>query len=387
MPGRKARIVWGMAFVLVIGVGIAIPLLFPRERKLLANARRIGSIQTWEQDYPTYSWLSDHEALLSRYESEVAPEAEERLSKFYRYDFQTGQSVPFDKFSALFNKNGSYDLDVQLSPDREWALWKADEGGVMAARLDGTQSVRYPDLRVKAGNLCWLGDSLHWVVLETKSMGEGKGAFAAAILHDLKGPKTLGRIPYVSPITPTDFCLAGGNLTPGAAPDHLLGDTGCWNEVNPTDEIVEFRVGSRFEGIQRHKVTLPPQCEIKDVLYSPQGDRVAWVLQTDYTSPLQALLHRIYPRYQPGGRSVVSVWVCRIDGTQMHEIGHMDLAQMDVATSLPGASITITNTPSTGTSSGASSLTGPEDLMLHWMPDGKHLSFSYQDTLWSAAAD
>jgi hypothetical protein len=87
-------------------------------------------------------------------------------------------------------------------------------------------------------------------------------------------------------------------------------------------------------------ITLPPGTTAAEMLYSPQGDRIAWSLRS------------------PHG-TWTTLWVCRVDGTGWRKI-----------LSVPDAA---DNTP-------ASEVTG-----VRWLPSGKAISFLCRNTLWTVS--
>ncbi|HLK57742.1 MAG TPA: hypothetical protein VKU00_14345 [Chthonomonadaceae bacterium] len=375
MQQRKAWGVWVIAFAMIVGVILSVLVLTPREKRLLAGAKRIGSEDFWSASGDssfTYFWLTERTVLVQNNESDPTTEAGV-TTKFYRYDLDTHKADRLAPLSAQFLATSGEGYDMHISPDGAWILWSAGEGGVMLCRLDGTHKIHYRDKGLDGALLCWLGDSLHWTAIFTQ---KGGGSYDRALVYEVNSAKPVRSL-NISPETPQEGgCF--GNLDTGAGSDHILGDTACWTGVTRTDEIVELGLGATIAPTQRHTIQLPPNSEIESVLYSPRGDRVAWLLQTDYTMPLQAFLHRVYPRYKAPTRSVASVWVCRVDGTQMHEVGHIDLVGSDGTAPLAVAS-------KAGPAN--MSISSPDDLDLHWMPDDRHLSFTLQGAVWSIATD
>ena len=91
---------------------------------------------------------------------------------------------------------------------------------------------------------------------------------------------------------------------------------------------------------------------------SPQGDRLAWLVESDYTPPGSVWLRRVWVFLGQRKRPLVGLWISRVDGSHMQEIGHLNYK--------PGEEI-------------------PQDI--RWTPDGKRLSFLYKGGLYTVPVD
>ncbi len=89
---------------------------------------------------------------------------------------------------------------------------------------------------------------------------------------------------------------------------------------------------------------------------SPQGDRLAWLIVREYTPPGQRK------------QRMIGLWVSRLDGSGMQEIGHMDYQPNDF---------------------GHRGYEPKKEVPQHlrWTPDGKRLSFQYQGALYTVPAN
>jgi len=99
------------------------------------------------------------------------------------------------------------------------------------------------------------------------------------------------------------------------------------------------------------------------VALSPQGDRLAWILQVkqDPPGPFRRFLSRWMPSLQRAPEAVLEMRTTRLDGSDVHVIGHMALPKPDPKAEYPG--------------------------QLQWLPDGKRLSFVYKSVLYTVPAD
>jgi hypothetical protein len=128
-------------------------------------------------------------------------------------------------------------------------------------------------------------------------------------------------------------------------------------------DIVEYGLRqSQSSEDKVHRNPLPFAAEIDEVALSPDGTRFAALLLRN--GP-RTLIPPRGPQPKPGGpKAEFSLWCCRIDGGEMHEIGNV-LA--DAA---------------------SPRYRGPdrEPSAIRWLPDGKRVSFVYKNSLYVADA-
>src|ERR1700685_2272662 len=70
-------------------------------------------------------------------------------------------------------------------------------------------------------------------------------------------------------------------------------------------------------------VHLPKDWDLEQVEMSSRGDSVAWVVHTHPLSNLLMFLHRLVFPIKPASQSVTALYVSRIDGSAMREIGYV----------------------------------------------------------------
>jgi hypothetical protein len=107
-------------------------------------------------------------------------------------------------------------------------------------------------------------------------------------------------------------------------------------------KVLDFHIGDRT--VNERYIPLPPDTALQEMVISPQGDRIAWHLST-----------------KTQGVWVESLWVSRIDGTQMHEIGSGDLEGGKKPQIISGN--------------------------MKWVPGEKRLSFRDQHTLYTVPVE
>lgn len=103
-------------------------------------------------------------------------------------------------------------------------------------------------------------------------------------------------------------------------------------------------------------VRFPNKVKIRDVQADCRTDLIAWLLTYEYVSPFDQMMHRLLPSHPIHSRRVVGLWISRMDGMSMREIGHMQQGEEDAEE-------------------------GPESL--EWLHDGKQVSFLYKYALYT----
>ena len=110
----------------------------------------------------------------------------------------------------------------------------------------------------------------------------------------------------------------------------------------------------------QRQITLPSGAEYQAMAVSRQGDRIAWQLGFTDKPAVPRWLCRLLPFLKRPESRRISLWVSRLDGSGMREVG-----STPVESDLPGP-------PFVGE--------------LRWLPSGKTLSFvtqGYEDSKWT----
>ena len=242
----------------------------------------------------------------------------------------------------------------RASPDGQHLL-NFDTSGVFSVFKQAELIQHRTDLEYPEGDSArsypagvWLPDSRRWLA---RTPGHGKPLRLYSVDSPHGAPVTLA---------PPEGMT---NLV-GVTPDLLVIQTDT-----PSPPLTATRVTLATFGVYPNRAPvrsfsfpLPVTAQIQNLELAPQGDRLAWLLVDARRSPLMTVLIRLVPsmsgRFPP--TEGISVWVSRLDGTEMHEIGfqqtHATGKDTNVATDL------------------------------RWMPDGKHLSFLMNHTLYSVPA-
>jgi hypothetical protein len=136
--------------------------------------------------------------------------------------------------------------------------------------------------------------------------------------------------------------------------------------------------------VRRFPVTLPAGARAVWVSLSPTGDRLAWLIETNRDGLLALVMRRFSPNHPLATRpptSQASLWVSRVDGTNLRRVGGINLG------SIPSAQWHNAAIQNLGPQQRRAfvRLNTPRDgpQVLRWMPGGHRVSFVYQDKLWT----
>jgi hypothetical protein len=125
--------------------------------------------------------------------------------------------------------------------------------------------------------------------------------------------------------------------------------------------IVVEHIDPSQQPYQSYPIHLPLDTQIRAIQYTPNGDRIAWLLKFTYELPITRMLHRFIPAIKSETVSHMELRVSNLDGSNMHSLGYV--------MTMPD------------------SLNDTEPHSLEWTRDGKNVSFIYQNVLWTVAAE
>ena len=379
---------------LAVFVGVLALLLTGRsvsqEPNLLLRAKLIATRQQWQSG--EYAWLSNCELLCQReWVSSDLPQ-----SGFFHYDVDTKTVTHDDRLTDELKSGYS----MRVSPDGKWLL-----SGIMsrydarqrrqqpfyaiACLADGTSTRRFVDDGFIAA--AWCGDSRHWMEFSGRHVAPPG---TPAPINMNAQPMSIQRVGIGCIDAPERVQMTD------IAPDSLLSKPGlasAWNyssghiavlEPNrllvwelqpyPSRSVVIQEIGLQ-SAIPAHSYVLTPpgKRSIVHVEITARGDRVGWKLAERFEDNwllayLRALFH--LPNNSVGA-SRQSLWVSRMDGSDMHELGAAPVQPIPMMFSGP-------------IDEDGEHLWGPPSLrLLRWLPDGRQLSFSYNGDLYTIAAD
>lgn len=380
---------------LLIGLaGLVLLLLLvpaPRPRRLLDIASRVALTKNWQggvagyPGYEPYFLLSDHEFVFfggSRGAGhhpvlrDVAAERNQPLAVSFRARFG---------FRAQLN-------GMTLSPDRRWLLWVDDNfrcnvhhhlcSRIVAASLDGKERRVWPHLEGWIGRPTWLSDSRGWFAWS------GGDAGMRVLLTRRDEPQTVAHAVIAGSESqkvafPLAFLPSGrvlgidqARMKKAGILNHAEPNVGyvkmgfSASGPKPIVEMVAFDPAAPTTVLGRYRAAVPLGARTATVALSPDGRRLAWIVEaTDdpqLVSRLRDRLSRWFPALvpPPASPSHASLWTSRLDGSDAREIGE---------------------TPRTRGRRGA--FAGSVPSAPQWTPDGKRIGFLHEGALWIVATD
>ncbi len=356
-------------FLGIAGAGIfagAVPYQLKAQEHLLQDAKSAGNknnkalppdlmslsqkvVDTNEDFAEDYFWINDHTVLFLR----LTPKAK-GIFRAVLVDTTTGQKTlpqPFNTKNSSFllgqsfgfgvdgSKHWDYDYApprVTLSPDGQWLLWPTTFGNPdflwIAAAFDGRQQLwnqtadQKGAIQYVGNDGYWLRDSTGWVELVRKYANKKYTLTHANVFH-------LGAVEAVKTVR-VDGWQDG--LDVGMTHDgRVMMFHPPANQANITQAVFSL-VSLDKEEVQAERLAVSiPTSYVWQVTLSPQGDRLAWVLEERRDG---AQLHVIY--------------VSDLDGKELRPIG-----------AAPGVQIRNNrySMPS----------------KVRWLPDSSRLSFIY----------
>lgn len=314
---------------LILGVVIYFVAMIPRVSSLLPSATRVVDIS---EEFPYYWWLSSEELLIFRKSDtqQVMP---------IRYHIAMRKEWPLKALQELFRKNPGKPETVQVSPNGKWLLWTDAKGQTQVATLDGTRSFHVSSSHSSQNR--WLRDSLHWV--ELVSTGE---VFSHANFYSVDRPNHITTKPVFPPFPSTSDQT---NIARIAIADDEYILVHYWNEepgkLHPSRIIAATFTPNPLNRGKFSFTTPRTDYERGALLFAPQTKRIAWILE----------FYQHFPPY-----SYTGFWSRKLDMVGVREIGYLKAFGWKHRA---------------------------KPLNVQWLPDGRRLSFVYQNTLWIVPAE
>ena len=327
-----------------------------QKRSLLEHSTKVADTSDWWLSDP-YHWVSDHQVLFPRW-----PRGDKE--GLYLYDTHTQKETFLVSVSHQMHETGfPFCLDsLCVSPDGTRLLWFDDQKqAVSGARLDGSHYFAcIPHFYPGSGawtKMRWTSDSRHWIAF----IHDDEGMTQAMIYDDIPShePKTF-------PTSASDQSDPLESMWPGSKQSLILGNrflTWAGDDIEGTSgmDILDIGIGEGVVGLKTRHIDLPPNATIQEVAFSPRGDRIAWRLAIQPIIPPKSCVNVALSKGPIEGLRVESLWVSRVDGTRMHEIGSRNL-QADEGYQ-------------------------PQIENLNWVAGGKRLSFVYDSVLYTVSAE
>ncbi|MBU6400086.1 MAG: hypothetical protein KGS61_07190 [Verrucomicrobia bacterium] len=345
------------AGVLTAALGIFVWLRIPVPRPLSAIATRLDKInptaKSWSDLPVEIFWAGAPVALRPQPYAWCSPSEILSLRGLNQGDFQlervnvfTGVTQPLRALDAFFanHENRSERFGWDVSPDGQWFFGFADEPAgnytLLTCRLDGSSARRSA---FAADDLVLSPDGNGWVELETRpdQILARRVSRATRVTREIR-LRSAHRLVAIG-FAQVENCLV------------------CWEVPTKPRPISPVRC-CRFDlghpalrpGLFSVDVG-PLACSLDQAQFSPRGDRIAWLFGFCNRETLLAYLKRRITGRPPVSYKMTAVWVCNADGTALREVARAD-ANKSVSD-------------------------------LRWLPDGKHVSVIYRDSLWLVPVD
>lgn len=136
----------------------------------------------------------------------------------------------------------------------------------------------------------------------------------------------------------------------------------------PQVSLIEVSLESPSRVVCTYSPTLPSGAGGGFIALSPKGDRLFWgAICATKISPIQVAIHRLLPFIRGNGTIVERGWVSHLDGSHMKEVGFYEMPIGRPSRIHPRAPILI--------------------YAPKWTPDGKRISFIYEDRIMTIPAD
>jgi hypothetical protein len=342
---RLGRI--GIAAILIFAGVIAFRALSQDQHSLLRVATPVASTQDWTAPDPSmhnflpYFWLPDRSVLFFRRGDSGGYRA------YRQHITEEGRAEPPHPL-PMPEVGAKYRIQ-SLSSDGKWlyvTLWKGPGNIIPEAHaLDGSKTVVWPRKFSVAMN--WSPDSSSLIQMAWAGVG-----WSVAELR-LDSPRQRWRklnsvqIPSTERPTPVGFAADGRMVS-------LLDRIS--NVPATTQRLALVDLAHTASATQISNVTLPVAVWNAGLQISPDGNHMLWTCTSDITSPFAKWMGRLHLSSAKSEMGQ-SWWVSRLDGSGMHEIGHISARQDDGG------------------------------VALRWLPDSRHCSFVYKGKLYVLPTD
>ncbi len=325
-------------------------------------------------DSEEVSWLSSHELLIvtTTQEAYIGTDIPPGPLHWKGYvdlvDTQTHTRTRLRPLSKLMNETTSFTSDVSgvivPSPDGQWFVWEThtNRGNWYTAHVahrDGTQHRELGDNFIEEQ---FFLDARHLAHMEEQG--------GLMTIHDLQNPRKDQEYtsrqkvwavlqPYATRhplfVVP-DFSPMGTHLA--VAINYFR-----MQDRPQLFHVKSYRQETAPKPVRTRKMNLPEEARVQEIAVSPQQKTLLYHLQLKRQPLRLSLAPTGSPKAEIERPAIAALWVSRTDGSEMREIGHLLM-------------------PSSGKGFDDAQL-----KQLQWLPDGKRISFVYQDTLYVVSTE
>jgi len=251
---------------------------------------------------------------------------------------------------------------LRASPDGKWLDWIKFSVG---PRYGDVMHVQHAFTHVSDGRTfpwktsfqgTWESDSRHVLSVEPGSTANGG---ARLVIFDPFANRIRQTLPLAGDVSSTlENCIE-------VEPGYLLeiSQVSPSNPASLTKErigIREYRVDETLRLTREWSIAPPHGTAVGNIMrvkLSPHGEQIAWLVDSVQIDPGRAALQRLLPFLKAPPQVQQQLWISCLDGKGMRLVGQTLLKTRS------GNEVRITD--------------------LRWLPNGKRLSFSYEDALWT----
>src|SRR5579862_3911122 len=354
-PRKRRRL--AAAIFVPLGVATAtLWLAWPRSMRLMDRATRVTPSSLAVGDFSTYAWAKDGSLVVCN----AAKSSD--ATQVVRIRPGVPAAVPIAT------------VDTSLGRGPLWATPSAGGRWLATAPLSNpaaklsvldldTGESRLMDSRISPYTL-WLPIDfvLLWTSDDSKCACYDESSGTLAVEDLLTGHVEISSVPKHLPARMA--YTSDGRLITCDFLEHLEDNNAITiTEVTPGPPLVVKR--HTFQPPPHGRITLPIGWRYTGGAVSPNGDRIACEVSVQRKSPYPGFMQRMLAHVgvRPPGPGV-ELWVCGVDGSNMHEIG-----AIPVDLNNPNPRLT--------------RLTDLLPLSVHWTPDGKRVGFVYKGAIWT----
>ncbi len=324
------------------------------ERLLLARSTQIVDMQALHHGsvlIGSSAWLSDQEAVFTLLVTMSSHQAT------FLYDTRSAKVTPLP---ALLRQQGTFGKGpiLNFSENGRWADFQPNDFNTITrqtkngfprwvTRLDGSGRFGWMvprrlvanGIRWSPQSYClWMNDDQHIADLFTSAL-DAKHSRLRLHIHDVQ----TGRLTHQNlllPITNLDLC----SVEFASAEQLLLTawDMRAPEGTPPNTPVTQYVLSLKKPPAppQQWTYSLPPDSFPLECAYAPDRKRLAWTL--------------VRPHGLPTG-TTREIWVCNLDGSHMRQIAMQPIED----------NVRVIH------------------LFPQWLPDGKHLSFRFEDSIYT----
>ncbi|MCW3054461.1 MAG: hypothetical protein JWN14_3631 [Chthonomonadales bacterium] len=367
----------GIGGMSVAGIAVTLWFLSIDRLNLVDRSTRITSVHGWGMERPDlnlparfydfmgggaqYQWVGDRQVLFfhglvpiqaintgSPTRPHYSLSWPDSVGTPTLYDVATHREIPMPNLAEFFRHTQGKAENATVSPDGSRMLWNANDAHFYSALLDGTQHAQM----VNDGHfeMGWPPDRKRFYTY-TSSEDDHKNGVIALHLWDAQTGDYLTERQFAQP---KNYELMGDCAL---LPDGGLATNNM--QFNHPALLLYHISAPPHSMVRTVTPKLPSDAQVEALVYSPQGDRLAWIMTRSRPSSL-SFLHRLLPHFNPLPIRTTSLWVSGAMGENLHEIGHIPVRS------------------------------GGRQFYLidyvRWQPDEKTLSFVSKDVLYTVPA-